>query len=106
MPSPSQKGTSVLSRNRTWLSAAAVSGTVVAVTMLGVPSNASSSGSSSGGDAAVSSRGPLAQQSDRLDNYDARQLSGNSLYHADQAQATSQTRADSAYYRSLGAEAV
>ncbi len=78
-------------RNRS-LTAAAVGGTVLAVSLLGVPSIAASG---SGNPAAVT-RGPLAQDgsSRSQGNYDARQLSGTALYRADRSLAASRTASD------------
>ncbi len=88
-------------RNRS-LTVAAVGGTALAVTLLGVPSVAAST---HGTPAGASSRGPLSEGADARQpgNYDARQLSGTALYRADRSLVTSRTRADSTYYRTLGA---
>ena len=88
-------------RNRS-LTVAAVGGTVLAVSLLGVPSIAAPSS----GNPAAGARGPLAQEgsSRSQGNYDARQLTGTALYRADRSLATSRTASASTYYRSLGSQ--
>jgi hypothetical protein len=87
-------------RNRT-LTVAAIGSTVLAVSMLGLPSQAATSGTSSG-HATLSDNGA----SRSAGYYDARQLTGRTLSHATRQQVSSRTKADQAYYKSLGTRAV
>jgi len=90
-------------RNRT-LAVAAISSTVLAVSMLGLPSQAATSGGAHrvhasnprGGDATVRTPG----------YYDTRRLSGTALVKSDRQQVANRTKADKIYYRSLGSQAV
>jgi hypothetical protein len=86
------------------LTAAVIGSTVLAVSMLGLPSHAASSGAAPG----LSARGPLAEKPDGhgLGNFDSRQLTGTALYRADKAVASGQTRSVSAFYRSLGTQGI
>ena len=89
-------------RNKS-LAVAAISSTVLAVSMLGLPSQAATSG----GTRAQSSGVRGGDNTSRTPGYlDARQLSGKALVKADRREVTDRTRADSAYYRSLGSQAV
>lgn len=83
------------------LTVAAVGSTVLAVSLLGLPSQAATGGGARpaavrGGDATA--RTPA--------NHDARQLSGTPLVRSDRRQVDDRTMADQAYYRSLGSQAV
>jgi extracellular elastinolytic metalloproteinase len=90
-------------RNRT-LAVAAISSTVLAVSMLGLPSQAATSGKAPqvhasnprGSDATVRSPG----------YYDVRRLSGTALVKSNRQLVAQRTKADKAYYRSLGNQAV
>jgi hypothetical protein len=83
------------------LSVAAIGSTVLAVSMLGLPSQAATSGRSS-----VSSHGSSTAPSKSAVNYDARTLSGDALTHAVRQQVDSRTKGAESYYRSLGIESV
>jgi extracellular elastinolytic metalloproteinase len=90
-------------RNRT-LAVAAISSIVLAVSMLGLPSQAATSGAAPrvhssnlrGGDATVRTPG----------YFDSRRLSGTALVKSERQQVAHRTKADKAYYRSLGSQAV
>jgi extracellular elastinolytic metalloproteinase len=85
------------------LTVAAISSTVLAVSMLGLPSQAATSGH--GSSARISSHVDSAQ-SRSAGYYDARQLAGSALTHSVRQQVDSRSKADEAYYRSLGVQAV
>ncbi len=88
-------------RNRT-LTVAAIGSTVLAVSLLGLPSQAASTASPAH---ATRSRG--GDLGTRAASYvDARQLHGSALAKADRRQVKDLTKADRAYYRSLGTQAV
>jgi hypothetical protein len=82
----------------------ALGSTVLAVSVLGLPSQAATSGhpvrvhesGPRGGDATARTAG----------YYDARQLSGTALVKADRREVNSRTKADNAYFRNLGGQAV
>jgi hypothetical protein len=80
---------------------AVIGSTTLAVSMLGLPSQAATSGQSSGHD-------PVKEggASPSAGYYDARQLTGTTLSHATRQQLSSRTKADQAYYKSLGTQAV
>lgn len=90
-------------RNKS-LAVAAISSTVLAVSMMGLPSQAATSGSAPkaqasgvrGGDGTARTPGYL----------DARQLGGTALVKSDRREIADRTKADKAYYRSLGSQAV
>jgi extracellular elastinolytic metalloproteinase len=92
-----------LIRNRS-LAVVAIGSTVLAVSMLGLPSQAATSGGTPrvhasnprGDDATVRTPGYL----------DVRQLSGTALVKSDRQQVADRTRSDQVYYRSLGGQAV
>src|SRR4051794_10360554 len=97
------KGTFVHPNRTRSLTAAAIGGTVLAVTMLGLPSQAATSGGTArsngaprGGESAT--RTPA--------NFDVRALSGTTLAKANRAEVNGRTKADNAYFRSLGGHAV
>ena len=83
------------------LTVAVIGSTALAVSMLGLPSQAATSGSSAGH---VSVKEGGASRS--AGYYDARQLTGTTLSHATRQQLSSRTKADQAYYKSLGTQAV
>ncbi len=83
------------------LTAAVIGSTALAVSMLGLPSQAATSGQSSGH--ASTKEGSAGHAAGY---YDARQLTGTTLSHATRQQLDSRTKADQAYYRSLGPQAV
>jgi extracellular elastinolytic metalloproteinase len=87
-------------RNKS-LTVAAIGGTALAVSMLGLPSQAATSGSSSS-HASVKERGA----SHAAGYYDARQLTGRTLSQASRQQVSSRTNAVRSYYKSLGTQAV
>ena len=101
---PIMKGTFVHPNRTRSLTVAAIGGTVLAVTMLGLPSQAATSGGSTrarhgaprGGESTVRTPG----------NFDVRQLSGTPLVKASRAEVNGRTKADNAYFRSLGGRAV
>jgi hypothetical protein len=86
------------------LTPALIGSSVLAVSMLGMPSQAATSGHSPavhasrarGGDATARTPG----------YYDARQLQGSALVKADRQALDARTKADTSYYRSLGGDAV
>jgi extracellular elastinolytic metalloproteinase len=90
-------------RNRS-LAVAAIGSTVLAVSMLGLPSQAATSGGGSrvhasdlrGADATVRTPG----------YFDVRHLGGTALVKSDRAQVADRTKSDKVYYRSLGSQAV
>ena len=97
------KGTFVHPNRTRSLTVAAIGGTVLAVTMLGLPSQAATGGGGArshsaprGGESTVRTPG----------NIDVRQLSGTPLVKASRAEVTGRTKADNAYFRSLGGRAV
>jgi hypothetical protein len=83
---------------------AALGSIVLAISVLAMPSQAATSGPT----------GDPSRTAHRVDGggdrtpgyYDARQLSGTPLIRADRRELSSRTKADRAYYRSLGAQAV
>jgi extracellular elastinolytic metalloproteinase len=83
------------------LTVAVVGSTALAVSMLGLPSQAATSGQRSG-HASVKER----SASHAGSYYDARRLTGRPLSHATRHELGSRTHADQAYYRSLGTQAV
>ncbi len=83
------------------LTVAVIGSTALAVSMLGMPSQAATSAQSSG-HASTQESGA----SHSAGYYDARQLTGTTLSHATRQQLSSRTKADQAYYRSLGTQAV
>ncbi|MBO0845152.1 MAG: M36 family metallopeptidase [Nocardioides sp.] len=85
------------------LTVAAISSTVLAVTILGLPSQAATSGKTPQAHAATA-RGDATARTPG--NYDARQLGGTALVRSDRQQVADRTRADTAYYRSLGSQTV
>jgi hypothetical protein len=89
-------------RNKS-LTVAATGATVLAVSMLGLPSQAATSGQHS---AARNSARLGASQSRAAGNYDARELSGQALAQSMRQELGSRTKADEAYYKSLGTQAV
>jgi extracellular elastinolytic metalloproteinase len=91
-----------VSRNRnTSLTAAAIGSTVLAVTLLGLPSQAATSGTSS---KPVTALGSDARGS--VVNQDARQLHGSALAHALGHESDTRSTSVESYYRSLGDQAV
>ncbi len=88
-------------RNKT-LTVAAIGGTALAVSMLGLPSQAATSGGGSGPAVSHQERGA----SHAAGYYDARQLEGRTLSQAMRQQVGSRTKADESYYKSLGTQAV
>lgn len=99
------KGTSLVSvtRNRP-LTLAAISSTVLAVSMLALPSQAATSGRSAPSHAADARGGDATHRTSS--NYDARSLRGTPLAKATRHQVAERTKADTGYYRSLGSRAV
>jgi hypothetical protein len=91
-------------RNKS-LTVAAISSTVLAVSMLGLPSQAATSGAAPRAHAATIHAGDGATAR-TPGYYDARQLSGTALVKADRRQVADRTKADRAYYRSLGTQSV
>ncbi len=89
-------------RNKT-LTVAAVGSTVLAVSLLGLPSQAATGGPASS--TRISSHSD-SSSSRSAGYYDARQLSGSSLTRSLRQQVSSRTKADQVYYRSLGTQAV
>ena len=81
------------------LTVTAIGSTVLAVSLLGLPSQAATSGTRSPAHSTSARGGDLRTKA--LSSYDARQLHGSAL-----ARANGLTKADRAYYRSLGAQAV
>jgi hypothetical protein len=78
-------------------------GTILAVSMSGLPSHAATSGT------APQAHPPTARgdQAPRTPgNYDARDLTGTALAKSERRQVLERTRSDKAYYRSLGGQAV
>src|SRR3954451_6146288 len=96
------KGTFVHPNRSRSLTVAAIGGTVLAVTMLGLPSQAATGGTTRrhsaprGGESTARTPG----------NVDVRQLSGTPLAKASRAEVNGRTKADNAYFRSLGGRAV
>ena len=97
------KGTFVHPTRTRSLTVAAIGGTVLAVTMLGLPSQAATGGGTArthgaprGGESTVRTPADL----------DVRQLSGTALVKANRAEVNGRTKADNAYFRSLGGRAV
>ena len=86
-------------RNKT-LTVAAIGTTVLAVSMLGLPSQAAT-----GSHHTSAVRGDNASQHSPS-AYDARTLSGPALVRADRAQVKGQTKSDKAFARNLGGQAV
>ncbi len=89
-----------MSSTKKSLTVAAIGTTVLAVSMLGLPSQAATGShtpAAHGGDSA-SQHGPGA--------YDARSLAGPALVRADRRQIKGQTKSDRAFVRSLGGQAV
>ena len=85
------------------LTGAAIGSTVLAVSLLGLPSQAATSGHASS--ARISSRSD-SSESRSPGYYDARQLAGSALAHSMRQQVGSRTKADERYYRSLGVQSV
>ncbi len=86
-------------RNKS-LTVAAIGTTVLAVSMLGLPSQAAT-----GGHHTSAVRGDNASQHSSS-AYDARTLSGPALVRSDRAQIKGQTKADKTFVKSLGGQAV
>ena len=91
-----------LVRNKS-LTGAAIGSTVLALSMMGLPSHAATSGHVS---AARTSLAPGASQSRSAGSYDARELTGAALAHSMRQQVGSRTKGDESYYRSLGIQSV
>src|SRR6188472_2385090 len=72
--------------------------------MLGMPSQAATSGRTAQSHAATARGGDATERTPA--NYDARSLGGTPLAKADRKQVADRTKADRAYYRSLGSQAV
>ena len=89
----------------TFLTVAVVGSTALAVSLLGLPSQAASSGqgSSHSSGHATATEGSVSRSAGY---YDARQLTGRTLSRADRHQVNARTKADQAYYRSLGTQSV
>jgi hypothetical protein len=98
------KGTFVTPTRNKSLTVAAISSTVLAVSMLGLPSQAATSGHSPG----IQSPGTIRSESAHHTPgpVDARQLTGTALVKADRAELNSRSKTDTSYYRSLGQQAV
>jgi hypothetical protein len=90
-------------RNKS-LTAAAITSTVLAVSMLGMPSQAATSGAAGRASGSVREAGDAGHRS--AGSYDARRLTGTALVKADRRELSSRTKADKAYYRSLGTQGV
>ena len=103
--SSSREGIAFVSpiRNKS-LTVAAIGSTVLAVSMLGLPSQAATSGRTAQTHAATARGGDATSRTPG--NYDTRDLSGTALVKADRRQVADRTRADKSYYRSLGTQAV
>jgi hypothetical protein len=89
-------------RNKS-LTAAAIGSTVLAVSMLGLPSHAATGTHALAG---TDRLGAGASQSVKATNRDARQLTGSALTRSVRQEIQSRSKADEAYYRSLGTQAV
>jgi len=87
-------------RNKS-LTVAAISSAALAVSVLGLPSQAATGGQGSGR-ASVNEGGA----GHAAGYYDSRQLTGKTLSQATRQQVSSQTKADKAYYKSLGTQGV
>jgi hypothetical protein len=85
------------------LTLAAISSTALAMSMLAMPSQAATSGAH--GTASRTIR-ESATGHRTADAYDARRLTGAPLVRANRQELSSRTKADKAYYRSLGSQAV
>jgi hypothetical protein len=72
--------------------------------MLGMPSQAATSGRTAQPHAATARGGDATERTPS--NYDVRNLAGTPLVKADRRQVADRTKADKAYYRSLGSQAV
>jgi len=83
---------------------AAIGGTALAVSMMGVPSQAATSGTAGHAHPTTPRLGESTQRTPA--NVDARQLSGRALVRADRQMVADRTKADKAYYRALGSQAV
>jgi extracellular elastinolytic metalloproteinase len=98
------KGTFVHPTRNKSLTVAAIGATVLAVSMLGLPSQAATSSHSTRTTASRLAGGESSRHTPG--NYDVRQLSGTALVKADRRGLSARTQRDSAYYRSLGSQAV
>jgi extracellular elastinolytic metalloproteinase len=85
------------------LTGAAIGSTVLALSMMGLPSHAATSGHVS---AARTSLAPDASQSRSAGSYDSRELTGAALTHSMRQQLGSRTKSDESYYQSLGIQSV
>ena len=72
--------------------------------MLGMPSQAATSGRTAQSHAATARGGDATERTPG--NYDSRRLTGTPLFKADRRELRARTEADKAYYRSLGSQAV
>ena len=98
------KGTFVHPLRNKSLTVAAIGGTVLAVSMLGLPSQAATSGASARSQNSTVRGGESTSRN--LGYYDVRHLSGVALAKANRQEVTSRTKSDSAYLRSLGGQSV
>jgi extracellular elastinolytic metalloproteinase len=90
-------------RNKS-LTIAAISSTVLAISMLGMPSQAATSGSTAQAHAATARGGDATSRTPG--NYDARNLTGTALVRSERQQVADRTKADKVYYQSLGSQAM
>ena len=88
----------------TLLTAAVIGSTVLAVSMLGMPTQAATTGSATGPSHVTRGAGLAGDRSPGY--YDARQLSESPLIKADRAELSARSAADTRFYRSLGAQGV
>ena len=96
------KGSFVTPPRNKSLTVAAIGSTVLAVSMLGLPSQAATSGHLSGEASSLRA----IRHHPASDFYDARQLHGTAVTGALREQVTTRTKADLAYYRHLGPQSV
>jgi hypothetical protein len=85
------------------LAAAAIGSTALAVSMLGLPSQAATSGDASAARSSARIGTPSAKSAS---NYDSRHLAGRALAQSMRQQLGARSKADESYYRSLGTQAV
>ena len=98
------KGTFVHPTRNKSLTVAAIGGTVLAVSMLGLPSQAATSGGSARSQNSSVRGGESTSRTPGY--YDARHLRGVALVKANRQEVTSRTKSDSAYYKSLGGQSI
>jgi extracellular elastinolytic metalloproteinase len=98
------KGTFVHPTRNKSLTVAAIGGTVLAVSMLGLPSQAATSSRGDG----VQSPGVIGSESAHRTPgaIDTRQLTGRAAFKATRTELTSRSKADTHYLRSLGTQAL